>query len=163
MNRPGAKKILLNPIHCLATGLGSGLSPVAPGTTGSIAAVIVYMALIAHLPIGVQIIVVLISSVIGVYLCGKTAKDWGAHDHGSIVWDEWAGVWITLLGLPWDSWGILLGFVYFRLFDIWKPWPISWCDQNLQGGWGIMVDDLLAGVIALVATYSTLYGIGQLI
>lgn len=155
--RPSAAAILKNPVHLLATGLGSGLSPKAPGTTGSLAAVLIYMALLAHIPLLWQIAIVIIATAIGVYICGKTAADWGAHDHGSIVWDEWAAQWLVLLGLPWNSWGIVAGFLFFRLFDIWKPWPISWFDKHVHGGLGIMADDLIAGLMAIAATQALLY------
>ena len=157
---PSVGDTLRNPVHLLATGLGSGLSPKAPGTVGSFAAVLFYMAVLGPLSWGVQLIIIVISVVVGIYLCGKTAKDWGTHDHGSIVWDEWAAQWLTLIGLPWNSWGLVIGFVFFRLFDIWKPWPISWCDKNVHGGLGIMLDDILAGIMALIATRASLYALG---
>jgi phosphatidylglycerophosphatase A len=81
----------------------------------------------------------------------------GVHDHGSIVWDEFIGMWITLMAIPAMSWQwVLAGFVIFRIFDMWKPWPIRWFDQNVHGGMGIMVDDIIAGVISAVI----LYGLG---
>ena len=86
---------------------------------------------------------------IGIWLCGRTSSDLGVHDHGGIVWDEWVGLLVALWQVP-AGWGWLLaGFLLFRLFDIVKPWPISWLDRRVAGGFGIMVDDLLAGLYAL--------------
>ncbi len=158
--KPSAMATLRNPVHLLATGLGSGLSSKAPGTAGSLVAVLVYMALLSHLSWIVQLAIIMVAALLGIYLCGKTARDWKTHDHGSIVWDEWVAQWLTLIGLPWNSWGMILGFAYFRLFDIWKPWPISWCDKHVHGGLGIMLDDILAGVMALIATRASLYALG---
>ncbi len=77
---------------------------------------------------------------IGVYLCHQTAKDMGVHDHGSIVWDEFIGMWITLMALPTNDWQwVAAGFVIFRILDMWKPWPIRWFDCNVHGGMGIMI------------------------
>ena len=94
------------------------------------------------------IAVTLIASVVGIYLCGKTADDMQVHDHGSIVWDEIAGMFVTFLFLPLTASTLVLGFVLFRLFDILKPWPIGVIDKRLHGGTGIMLDDLLAGAMA---------------
>jgi phosphatidylglycerophosphatase A len=96
------------------------------------------------------LLVILVSSIVGIYLCGKTAADIGVHDHGGIVWDEFVGMWITMLWAP-AGWGWLaLGFVLFRFFDIIKPWPIRWLDKHVHGGVGIMLDDIVAGVMALL-------------
>ncbi len=90
----------------------------------------------------------------GVYLCHRTAKDMGVHDHGSIVWDEFIGMWITLMAIPVNSWQwVVAGLVLFRVLDIWKPWPIRWFDRNVHGGMGIMVDDIIAGIIAAAILY----------
>lgn len=137
-----------NPWHLLATGFGSGLSPVVPGTMGSLAA-IPFWYLMTFLPWQLYSLVVMMSICIGVYLCHRTAKDMGTHDHGSIVWDEFVGMWITLMALPTMDWQwVAAGFVIFRIFDMWKPWPIRWFDRNIHGGMGIMVDDIVAGVIS---------------
>jgi phosphatidylglycerophosphatase A len=91
---------------------------------------------------------VLLATLVGIYLCGRTARALGVHDHPGIVWDEFAGLWLALFALPPDWYWPLLGFALFRLFDIAKPWPISWLDRNLHGGTGIMLDDILAGTFA---------------
>ena len=91
---------------------------------------------------------ILVAFVLGVYLCERTSRDLGVHDHGGIVWDEFVGLWITLILVP-PGWGwVLLGFVLFRLFDILKPQPIGWADKRVAGGFGIMIDDVLAGIYA---------------
>ncbi len=142
-----------NPWHLLATGFGSGLSPVVPGTMGSLAS-IPFWYLLTLLPWQLYSLAVMMSICIGVYICHRTAKDMGTHDHGSIVWDEFVGMWITLMALPTMDWQwVAAGFVIFRLFDMWKPWPIRWFDRNIHGGMGIMVDDIVAGVISAGVLY----------
>jgi len=137
-----------NPWHLLATGFGSGLSPWMPGTAGSLAA-IPFWYLLNLLPQDLYSLALLLGISIGVYLCHRTAKDMCVHDHGSIVWDEFIGMWITLMAIPVNSWQwVLAGFLVFRVLDIWKPWPIRWFDRNVHGGMGIMVDDIIAGVIS---------------
>ena len=142
-----ARVSMKNPVHFLALGFGSGLVPVMPGTFGSLAA-IPLLLLCANLSTPSFIAVTLIASVVGIYLCGKTADDMQVHDHGSIVWDEIAGMFVTFLFLPLTASTLVLGFVLFRLFDILKPWPIGVIDKRLHGGTGIMLDDLLAGAMA---------------
>ncbi len=139
-----------NPIHFLAFGLGSGAAPKAPGTFGTLAAVPIYLWLLEGLTNTEYFVMLVVTSLVGFYLCGKTSKDLGVHDHSGIVWDEFVGYWITMWLAPagWEY--IVLGFVLFRLFDILKPWPISWIDKNVHGGFGIMVDDILAGVMSFV-------------
>ncbi|WP_376712144.1 phosphatidylglycerophosphatase A [Vibrio ruber] len=152
---------LSNPWHLLATGFGSGLSPVIPGTMGTLAAIPFYL-LLAQLPFWAYLGVTLIAALAGIKICQQTSDDMQVHDHGSIVWDEFVGFWITMLIVPYMvqgsgewSW-IIIGFVLFRFFDMVKPWPIRWLDQHVTGGFGIMSDDVLAGVISGVV----LAGIG---
>lgn len=149
MQDPRRKINLKNPVHFLAIGFGSGLFPKIPGTMGTLAAVPLYLALVSYFP-HLLPWVIGIGFLIGVYLCDKTAKDMGVHDHGSIVWDEFVGFWITMLLVPVTHWQtVLAGFVLFRFFDIVKPWPISWLDKKVKGGFGIMIDDVLAGIMAM--------------
>jgi len=143
-----AKPDIRNPIHLIAAGFGSGLAPRAPGTFGTLAALIPWWPLHFLSPWHYWIVIAL-GFVVGIYICGKTAHDLRTHDHGAIVWDEFIGVWIALAWLPTNGVWIVAGFVLFRLFDIWKPWPIRWCDRNIHGGLGIMLDDVLAGAFAL--------------
>ncbi len=134
----------------LALGFGSGLAPKAPGTFGTLAAVPL-VALLLWAGNSYLLAFVLFGTVLGIYICGQTAKDVGVHDHGAIVWDEIVGYGITVLWAPLHWQTLLLGFVLFRLFDIVKPWPISVLDKKLHGGLGIMLDDILAGIFALIA------------
>ncbi len=141
--------LLAQPVHLLSTGLGSGLSPKAPGTFGTIAA-LPFWCLLQLLPAAQYLVVVVLAFALGVYLCGETAKALGVHDHGGIVWDEFVGLWIALFLTPFEWPWVLLGFALFRLFDIWKPWPIRVLDAKVHGGLGIMIDDVLAGVYAFI-------------
>lgn len=158
MTNPLSLISLKNPWHLLATGFGSGLSPFIPGTMGTLAAVPFFL-LLAQLPFTAYVIVVLISCVIGIQICQVTSADMKVHDHGSIVWDEFAGFWITMsivpaLNIPLTEWRWLItGFILFRFFDMVKPWPIGWLDKRVHGGLGIMVDDIVAGVMAGVALF----------
>ncbi|MGB1090742.1 MAG: phosphatidylglycerophosphatase A [Oceanobacter sp.] len=136
--------------HWLAFGLGSGLAPKAPGTFGSLAALPVWWLLLAQLEPVAFLIVIAVTFAVGIYFCDKTAADLGVHDHPGIVWDEWVGMWLTLFMVPAGIIWVLIGFALFRFFDIVKPWPIKWLDQKVKGGFGIMVDDLLAGLMALL-------------
>ena len=136
-----------NPIHLLAFGFGSGAAPKAPGTWGTLAAVLIYWPL-SQLSPEHYLLMLLVTSVMGIYICGQTARDLGVHDHGSIVWDEFVGFWITMFAAPVGWVWVVVGFVLFRFFDIIKPWPISWIDKNITGGFGIMLDDVIAGVMA---------------
>lgn len=139
--------LLKNPVHLLSVGFGSGLAPKAPGTFGTIAALPFWYGL-QFLPPAYYVLVLILAFVLGVYLCGATADALGVHDHGGIVWDEFVGLWIALFMVPMQITWIALGFVLFRLFDIWKPWPIRVLDAKVHGGFGIMIDDVLAGVYA---------------
>lgn len=146
-----------NPVHFLAFGLGSGAAPKAPGTFGTLAAVPLYL-LLEPLSATIYALVLLVTFLIGIYLCGKTSADMGVHDHGGIVWDEFVGYWITMFLAPAGWLWIVLGFILFRFFDIVKPWPIGWADKHVSGGLGIMLDDVLAGVMAFVCLQASYYG-----
>ncbi|MDW6001632.1 phosphatidylglycerophosphatase A [Vibrio mangrovi] len=162
--KPTERLNLCNPWHLLATGFGSGLSPVIPGTMGTLAAIPFYL-LLAQLPFGIYVAVIVIAALVGIKICQKTSDDMQVHDHGSIVWDEFVGFWITMLIIPYMvqgvgdwSW-IASGFVLFRFFDMVKPWPISWLDRHVEGGFGIMIDDVLAGIMAGIVL--TVIGFGM--
>jgi phosphatidylglycerophosphatase A len=109
------------------------------------------------LPLPGYVLVLVLAAGLGIYLCGRTARDLGVHDHPGIVWDEFVGFWITMLLVPVHWVWILAGFVLFRLFDIWKPWPIRLVDRQVHGGFGIMLDDVLAGVYAWLVLQLLLY------
>ena len=151
------KPNLRNPIHLLAFGLGSGCAPKAPGTFGTLAAIPFWWLLLQDVPLIPYICVLIAGFAFGVYLCEQTSKDLGVHDHGGIVWDEWIGLWITYLALPSGIEWIIIGFALFRFFDIIKPWPIKWLDQKVHGGFGIMIDDVLAGIFALICVQILAY------
>lgn len=149
MIEPRARRWNNHWVHFLAFGLGSGAAPKAPGTFGTLAAIPLYL-LLAQLPIAAYAIAIIAAFVFGVYLCDQASKDMGVHDHGGIVWDEFVGYWIAMIALPFHWVWIIAGFVLFRVFDILKPWPISWLDKRVHGGFGIMIDDVIAGIFAAV-------------
>ena len=142
------KSVWRNPVHFVAFGFGSGAAPVAPGTFGTALGVLIYLVLPA-MTWPIYVLFLLLSFALGVWLCDKTSKEIGVHDHGGIVWDEFVGYWITMFLAPPGWLWVLIGFVLFRIFDILKPWPIRWLDKNVSGGFGVMIDDVLAGLMAL--------------
>ncbi len=139
---------LANPIQFLALGFGSGLAPKAPGTFGTLAAVPIFLLMSNLTPLYYALMLLLVF-LSGIYICGKAASDVGVHDHGAIVWDEFAGFFTTMFMVPVSWQSVLVGFILFRVFDIAKPWPISIADKEITGGLGIMFDDILAGIFAL--------------
>lgn len=138
-----------DPIQLIACGLGTGAMPVAPGTFGTLAAIPLYL-LFTHLSVSMYVACLLALFVLGVWLCAYTARALGTHDHPGIVWDEIVGYLITMTSVPFDWKWILAGFFLFRFFDIVKPWPIRWLDERIPGGFGIMLDDVLAGIYAAI-------------
>lgn len=138
---------LKDPVQFLALGFGSGLAPKAPGTFGTLAAIPLFL-LCSLMSDTYLLITIVVMSVIGIYLCGKTAEAVGVDDHPAIVWDEFVGFFIAMFLSPVTGMSLLVGFLLFRLFDILKPWPISIADKKLHGGLGIMLDDILAGLAA---------------
>ena len=150
------RKVLTNPVHFLAFGFGSGLAPVAPGTFGTLAAIPIFL-LMQNLSLAIYLLITAIVCIVGIWICGKSSDMLGVHDHSGIVWDEFAGYFITMIAAPAGWLWIIIGFALFRLFDIWKPWPISVLDKQVHGGLGIMVDDILAGVFALVGVQVLAY------
>lgn len=150
---PTERRSLTGPrrvIHFLAFGFGAGRMPLAPGTFGTLAAVPLYLLLMGAPP-PVYAVVVLGLFAGGVWLCRETERDLGVHDHPGIVWDEIVGYLITMFmapaGWPW----VVAGFLLFRLFDIWKPFPIRQIERRIRGGLGNMLDDALAGLYAWAA------------
>ncbi|SJN30121.1 MULTISPECIES: phosphatidylglycerophosphatase A [Psychrobacter] len=152
-------------IYWLGLGLGSGLPRRAPGTWGTVGGLIVAIPLLSlgFLPF---LLITVLSSILGIWICGRTSELMKGHDDPHIVWDEWAGMWITLLPFsymsmtadsfwqyisqPFSLAALLLAFVLFRFFDIIKPPPIGWADRKVAGGLGVMLDDIIAGVMAVV-------------
>jgi phosphatidylglycerophosphatase A len=143
---------ITNPIHFLALGFGSGLLPKAPGTFGTLDAIPLYL-LLAPSSVSIYLVSVIVMSIAGIYICGQAAKDAGVHDHGAIVWDEIVGFLITMFMIPLSWKSVIVGFILFRIFDIFKPWPISFIDKNVHGGLGIMLDDIIAGLAALACMH----------
>jgi len=152
------KGLMRDPVHWLAFGFGSGCSPYAPGTMGTLVAIPIYI-LMTGLSFWQYLLITLLMFILGIWLCAKTTKKLGVHDHSGIVWDEIVGYLVTMIAAP-EGWHwIIIGFVLFRFFDILKPWPISVADKRISGGFGIMIDDVLAGlgaffVLHIIAYYS---------
>jgi len=142
------KPQLRDPLQFLAFGFGSGLSPRAPGTAGTLAALPLWWLFLAPLPLPVYLLVLAVAALAGVWICDRASRSLGVHDHPGIVWDEFIGLWIALCALPATPLWMLAGFALFRLFDIVKPWPIGWLDRRVSGGLGIMLDDVVAGLFA---------------
>lgn len=140
-------RVISDPWLLLATGFGSGLAPRAPGTAGSVVGLLLFIPAL-YLPVYVQLGLVIVAAGTGIRICGQAARVLGVKDPAIIVWDEFVGMWISLLLLPSLLW-LPVAFILFRLFDIAKPWPVSWADTHLEGGPGIMMDDVIAGVLAL--------------
>ena len=154
VDRIRVRDVLTDPVNLFAFGFGTGLAPIAPGTVGSLVGVLfawlgLQLTLGWRFGIGIGIVAA------GVWLCGESARRIGVHDHPGIVWDEIAGMYLTLQVVPPQAMLWVLGFGLFRLFDIWKPWPIRDLDHRMSGGIGIMLDDLVA---ALYAALILLFG-----
>ena len=155
-----AKFNLRNPVHFFALGFGSGLLKPAPGTWGTLVGVLIYL-LLTSIPAPVYIFVCIVSFVVGIWLCDITCRDAEVHDHGAIVWDEIVGLLVTMAFVPFSWSALLLGFLLFRFFDILKPWPIKVLDRRVGGGFGVMVDDLLAGLFAGVLLWAIFNALGS--
>ena len=147
--------------YFLAFGLGSGLAGVAPGTASSALGLLLFIPAL-YAPFPVQVVIIVIGFVLGVWVCDRVAKHMEVKDPGGIVWDEFVGMWITLLLLPSLMW-LPAAFLLFRVFDIWKPWPVRVADEKLAGGLGIMLDDVFAGLYALAAVQILHFGFQRLI
>ncbi|HUA80396.1 MAG TPA: phosphatidylglycerophosphatase A [Dyella sp.] len=147
---PQRRALLSTPAGWLACGFGSGLAPFAQGTFGSVAAILPWL-LLRQCSLSINVLVIVVGFAVGVWACEVAGRALGVDDHRSLVWDEFVGQWIALLpalAAPW--WAVVAGFVLFRLFDVWKPWPIRYLDRHLKGGLGVMVDDVVAGLFAAV-------------
>jgi phosphatidylglycerophosphatase A len=147
------KVILTDPIHFLAFGFGSGLSPKAPGTVGTLVALPLVYGLM-YLPLVGYLCCLLMLSLIGIYICGESAQRLNTHDHSGIVFDEFVGMAVTMTAVPMKLHWLALGFLLFRCFDIFKPWPIREADHRLSGGFGIMLDDIIAGIFSCVLLHA---------
>jgi phosphatidylglycerophosphatase A len=143
------RSVWTNPYHFLAFGFGSGLSKWFPGTCGTLVAIPFYL-LMQHLPWPLYLAILVVAFGAGVWFCNEAEKMIGIPDYSGIVWDEMVGFWCTMFWVPTGWAWILAGFILFRLFDILKPWPISWFNNHVHGGFGIMLDDVIAALVACV-------------
>ena len=149
LDKLAVKKLALgSPAGLLACGFGSGLSPVAPGTMGTLAA-IPFAIVLKNLSDLEFWLVLPVLFLLGVWVCGQVSRKLGVHDHGGIVWDEMVGYWLAVAFVPLQWPWLLAAFVLFRVFDIFKPWPIRQLDKNISGGFGIMIDDILAAIYTI--------------
>lgn len=146
---PSLAQLLRDPPLALAFGFGLGLVPKAPGTAGTLLGVALHLAT-QGLAMPLRAGLVLALFLLGIWACDIAARRLGVHDHQGIVFDEVVGYLIAMLAAPAGWVWALAGFALFRLFDIWKPWPIRVADQRVKGGFGIMLDDALAGALAAV-------------
>lgn len=151
-----SKKVWQDPIYFVAFGFGSGLMPFAPGTFGTLVAVPIYLMMV-HLSGTIYMILTLMAFFLGVWVSGKVSRDLGEHDYSGIVWDEVVGYLLTMFLAPFHISWMVIGFVLFRIFDIWKPQPIRWIDQKIKGGLGIMLDDVLAAIPAWLVLQLIIY------
>lgn len=151
--------LLRDPGHLLALGFGSGLLPIAPGTWGTLVAVPLYWWFIDLSLVTYMLLITALASA-GVWLCGRTAQALGAHDHPAIVWDEVVGFLLAMIAVPFEWAWLAVGFLLFRLLDIAKPWPIKQLDRQVPGGFGIMLDDLVAGVYTALILHGIVYWFG---
>lgn len=149
MQKDLARKVFSHPIYLIAFGFGAGLSPIAPGTCGTLVAIPLYY-LIQSFSLVNYGLILLFATVIGIWICDVTERGIGIHDYSGIVWDEVCGFGLTMFAAPKGWLWIAIGFVLFRLFDIVKPWPIAWIDRKMSGGLGVMIDDLMAGIYAWI-------------
>jgi phosphatidylglycerophosphatase A len=145
--KPDRQFLFAHPAHFLAFGFGAGLARRAPGTFGTLVAFPLY-ALLAGAPF--YWVWVAVFLLVGVWACDVAGRALGEHDHGGMVWDEIAAFLMVLPFAPPTWWGYALAFALFRLFDIWKPFPIAWFDARVRGGFGVMLDDVLAAGYAMV-------------
>jgi len=152
MPRPVKPHLLRSPVQLLAFGFGAGLSPWAPGTAGTLLAVPLFWLLDGLGPY-IYTLAVVLAAGLGVWICDRASRQLGVHDHPGIVWDEFVGYWITMWALPANWQWMLAGFLVFRVFDIAKPWPIGYLDKNIGGGRGIMLDDIVAGILACASLH----------
>lgn len=143
------RRLMKHPLGWLAAGFGAGFSPRAPGTVGSLAALLPWWFFLRDLPLPMYLAVLVVGFGLGVWASHWAIRETKIQDPSLVVCDEYIGMWIALLmapaGWPW----MVAAFLVFRFFDIWKPWPVSWADRKLHGGLGAMLDDAFAGLYAL--------------
>jgi phosphatidylglycerophosphatase A len=159
LTREQCRALLTHPAGWIATGFGAGFFPRAPGTAGSLVALIPWWFALRELSLAWYAAVLVLAFALGVWACDAAGKRLGVDDHRALVWDEFVGQWVALCAAPlswprgswpWMAASMVAGFLLFRLFDVWKPWPIRIADRRVHGGFGVMLDDVLAGICALV-------------
>ena len=150
--------VLSSPVHIFSFGFGAGLSPVAPGTIGTLFAIPVYLVLVSFNTV-VYVSCIVILFIAGCWACKQTAEALRVHDHPGIVIDEIVGYLVTMLFVPLAWHWVLAGFLLFRVFDVWKPWPVSLADRHVTGGIGIMLDDLLAALYSLSCLHGMVWAV----
>ena len=153
---PNLQFLLQHPAHFFGLGFGSGLATKAPGTFGTVVGYPLFW-LISVYVLSTQLIIITALFIIGIYFCDMTGRALGVSDHGGIVWDEIVAMMLVLAFTPnlWQWW--LAAFLLFRLFDIWKPYPIRQFDAKLKNGFGVMFDDLLAAIYAIISLQGLLW------
>lgn len=159
MTQPDWKFLLAHPAHFIACGLGSGLSPWAPGTAGTLFAWASFLVLKPLFSDAAFLVFLAVAFAIGIWVCDRSGRDLGVADHGSIVWDEIVPFWLVLLLTPAGWLWQTAAFLLFRVFDIIKPPPANWADANLKNGFGVMLDDVFAAgytILALLAAQALL-------
>jgi len=143
------EKIWHEPLYFIAFGLGSGAMPVAPGTFGTLLAIPFYL-LLQNLPLYAYLLFLIVFTVFSSWLSDRISREIHVHDHPGMNIDEFVGFFVTMTAAPHGLGWIILGFLLFRLFDIWKPWPIDIIDEKVHGGFGMVLDDIFAGIFAMI-------------
>lgn len=159
MLRPDLRFVLSHPAHFLACGLGSGLSPWAPGTAGTLAAWALYPLIRPHFTDAAFLLFLLLGFVLGVFAAGRTGRELGVVDHGAIVWDEMVPFWLVLMLTPPTLLWQAAAFFLFRIFDIIKPQPARWVDMHVKSGFGVMLDDVFAAAYTLLVLAIAVWGL----
>lgn len=147
--QPVPRSVWEKPSHFIAFGFGSGAVPFAPGTFGTLMAIPFYLVL-QSLSLSMYLFLVILITIASMWLCDKVSKEINVHDHSGMCLDEIVGFLVTMIGAPHGFIWIVLGFALFRLFDIWKPWPIRYVDEQVKGGIGVILDDVIAGIYSLI-------------
>ena len=138
-----------NPLHFVAFGFGTGTIPVAPGTFGTLIAIPFYLVMQSLTPLAYFAVTALVI-ILSIMICEKATRDIGVEDHQGMCLDEIVGYLVTMFCAPPGWKWIWIGFLLFRLFDIWKPWPVRVADERVHGGFGIILDDVLAGIYSCI-------------
>lgn len=154
--KPVPAAVWRSPLYFIAFGFGSGASPFAPGTVGSLFALIFYLGL-RELSLPVYLLFLVVFTAFSIWLLDKLSREMQVHDHPGMCLDEFVGMFVTLILAPTGFLWLLTGFALFRLFDILKPWPISWLDQHVHGGFGMVIDDVAAGLAAFLVLQGLYY------